>query len=134
MITKYQKEMDKILAIINGNSNNSNNNDIIATPNFMNEFVTKHLRIYRNTKEVGMYEDGSEMFYVLFSQKDGENDMEFSNIDALKKYIFYSGIYEIKWVSENDPFDADWIEWDINEEQELIGKIGSLSRGTIPIF
>lgn len=92
-ITKYQKEMDKILATINVNSNNSHNNHIIATPNFMNQFVTKHLGMYRNRKEVGMYEDGSEMFYVLFSQKEGENDMEFSNIDALKKiYILFRNI------------------------------------------
>lgn len=101
----------------------ANQNSIITTPNIMNEFILHYSKLSHKYAEVGMYEDGSEIFYVLFSENKDENDMEFSNIDALKTYICSSSIFNIKWVSENDPFEAEWIEWDVNTENELVGRI-----------
>lgn len=76
------------------------------------------------TVDVGMYEDETETFYVIFDKANG--DMEFTSVDAFKKALLEALNSEpgakLLWVSDNDPPEFDDIVWYNGFFGEIFGR------------
>lgn len=85
------------------------------------------------TVDVGMYEDETETFYVIFDKTNG--DMELSSIDVFEKALLdtlksHLNI-KLSWVSDNDPPEFTTVVWYNGFGGEIFGRRSDDTLGLI---